>query len=472
MGARQTPVYAVMRARIASNRAPCFRIPSSSDSAQPEHASLRSTKIKRVTAASFIGTALEGYDFLLYASAAALVFGQLFFPVGGDPIIGTLLAFSTFSVGFIARPIGGIIAGHYGDRIGRKPMLVLTLIVMGVATTLIGFLPTYEQVGVLAPILLTLLRVVQGLAYGGEWGGAVLMVVEYAPENRRGFWGGFPQSAVPFGFLVATAVLGLSINFSGDQFLVWGWRIPFVLSILPVLVGLYIRLKIEETPVFQKVKEQAGNEHVPIVTALKKYPRQILLAAGAFVLVSGPYYIIISFMLSYGTTTLGVPRETMLTGVLIASAIQVVACIGFAALSDFVGRLPVLLGGGIFMLLYAYPMFWLVNTGDTTAIWFAMSFGLFAFGALYGPIAAFFAELFVANVRYSAASLGFQLGQVFGGGFAPFISTLLLAATGGAYWPVPLYMIVLTLIGLVSIWKLGETYKPGAATSLEATTGD
>ena len=396
------------------------------------------------------------------------MFGQLFFPVSDDPTIGTLLAFSTFTIGFIARPIGGIIAGHYGDRIGRKPMLVWTLMLMGVTTTLIGLLPTYAQVGILAPILLTILRLLQGLSYGGEWGGAVLMVVEYAPENQRGFWGSFPQAATPFGFLIATAVLGLSIQFSGDQFLVWGWRIPFLLSILPVLVGLYIRLRIDETPVFQRVKERAADERIPLVRAFKEYPRQILLAAGAFVLVSGPYYMIISFMLSYGVTTLGVPRSTMLNGVLIASAIQSVACIGFGALTDVVGRRPVIFGGGVFMLFYAYPMFWMVNTTDPTIIWVAMSLGLFAFGALYGPIGAYFAELFVADVRYSAVSLGNQLGQVFGGGLAPFISTLLLAATGGAYWPVPLYMIVLTLIGLASIWALGETYRPGQAADLEA----
>jgi MFS family permease len=387
--------------------------------------------------------------------------------VGDDPAVGTLLAFSTFTVGFLARPVGGIIAGHYGDKLGRKPMLVITLIVMGAATTLIGFLPTYEQVGVLAPILLVVLRLIQGLAYGGEWGGAVLMVVEYAPANRRGFWGGFPQSAVPFGFLIATAVLGLSLKISGDQFLVWGWRVPFILSILPVLVGLYIRLKIDETPVFQKVKEKAADAGIPLMMAVKKYPRQILFAAGAFILVSGPYYIIVSFVLSYGTTTLGVARETMLTGVLIASAVQIFSCIGFATLSDFVGRRPVLFGGGIFMLAYAYPMFWMVNTGEPMIIWLAMSLGLFAFGALYGPIAAYFAELFVANVRYSAASLGYQMGQVLGGGLAPFVSQALLAGSGGEYWPVPLYMMFLTAIGLASIWALGETYRPGSPTQLE-----
>ena len=362
--------------------------------------------MKRVAAASFIGTALEGYDFLLYASAAALVFGQLFFPVTEDPLIGTLLAYSTFFVGFIARPVGGIVAGHYGDKIGRKPMLVLTLIVMGVVTMLIGFLPTYEQIGILAPILLTLLRLIQGLAYGGEWGGAILMVVEYAPEDKRGFWGSLPQAAVPLGFLVATAVLSASIAISGDQFLVWGWRIPFILSILPVLVGLYIRLKIDETPEFQKVREQSATAKTPVIEAFKLQGKQILLATGTFVLVSGPYYIIISFMLSYGTTVLGVDRQVMLNGVLIASFIQIFACIGFASLSDKVGRRPVIFGGGIFMLLYAFPLFWMVNTADPLIIGLALSLGLLAFGALYGPIAAFVAELFAAHVRYNAASLG------------------------------------------------------------------
>ncbi len=395
-----------------------------------------------------------------HASAAALVFGELFFPVGDDPITGTLLAFSTFTAGFFARPIGGIIAGHYGDKFGRKPMLVLTLTVMGVTTMLIGFLPTYAQIGIAAPILLTILRLIQGLAYGGEWGGAVLMVVEYAPENRRGFWGSIPQAAAPCGFLIATAMLTLSINISGDQFLVWGWRIPFIVSILPVFVGLYIRIKISETPVFQKIMERSASEQTPLSRAIKAYGKQILLAAGAFVLVSGPFYIIVSFMLSYGTMILGVDRNVMLNGVLIASAIQIFACIGFGALSDVVGRRPVLFGGGIFMLVYAYPMFWIVNTANPTYIWMALSLGLFAFGALYGPIAAYFAELFEANVRYTAASLGYQVGQIFGGGFAPFVSTALLAATAGAYWPVPLYMMVLTVIGLLSIWGLSETNRP------------
>jgi MHS family shikimate/dehydroshikimate transporter-like MFS transporter len=413
--------------------------------------------MKKVAAASFIGTALEGYDFLLYASAAALVFGELFFPVSEDPLIGVLLAYSTFFVGFIARPIGGIIAGHYGDKIGRKPMLVITLTVMGVVTMLIGFLPTYAQIGIFAPILLTLLRFIQGLAYGGEWGGAILMVIEYAPEDKRGFWGSLPQSAVPFGFLLATAVLSACIAISGDQFLVWGWRIPFILSILPVLVGLYIRMNIDETPEFKKIREKSATAQTPMIEAFRSQGKQILLATGAFILVSGPYYIIISFMLSYGTTSLGIERQVMLTGVLIASAIQIFACIGFAALSDKVGRKPVLYGGGLFMLAYAFPLFWLVNTANPFVIWSALSLGLFAFGALYGPIAAFFAELFMSKVRYTAASLGYQMGQVFGGGLAPFISTALLAWAGGAYWPVPVYMMVLTLIGLASIWGLAET---------------
>jgi MFS family permease len=303
---------------------------------------------------------------------------------------------------------------------------------------------------------------VQGLAYGGEWGGAVLMVIEYAPENRRGFWGSIPQAAVPFGFLLATAVLSFSISISGDQFLVWGWRIPFILSILPVLVGLYIRMKIDETPEFQKIREQSAAAQAPLVEAVTKYWKQIILATGVFVLVSGPYYIIISFMLSYATGTLGIDREVILTSVLIASAVQIFACVGFATLSDKVGRRPVMFGGGIFMLLYAFPLFWLVNTGDPLIIGVAMSLGLFGLGALYGPVAAFFAELFASNVRYTAASLGYQVGQIFGGGIAPFVSTGLLAMTGGAYWPVPVYMMVLTAIGLASIWGLAETNRPKA----------
>ena len=219
-------------------------------------------------------------------------------------------------------------------------------------------------------------------------------------------------------------------------------------------------MKIDETPEFQKIRAQSAAARAPLVEAVSSYWKQILLATGVFVLVSGPYYIIISFMLSYGTTTLGVARDVMLTGVLIASGVQIFACVGFAALSDVVGRRPVLFGGGLFMLVYAYPLFWLVNTGDPLTIWAALSLGLFAFGALYGPIAAYFAELFVSNVRYTAASLGYQMGQVFGGGIAPFVSTALLAATGGAYWPVPLYMMVLTVIGLGSIWALAETNTP------------
>jgi MFS transporter, MHS family, shikimate and dehydroshikimate transport protein len=416
------------------------------------------SSIRRVAGASFIGTALEGYDLLLYATAAALVFNQLFFP-SGDPLVGTVLAFSTFAVGFIARPVGGILAGHYGDKIGRKPMLVITLTVMGLATVLIGFLPTYAQVGVWAPIFLTTLRLIQGLAYGGEWGGAVLMVVEYSPRDQRGFWGSFPQAAVPLGLVVATGALTLSQAISGDQFLVWGWRIPFILSILPVAVGLYIRLKISETPVFREVKEIQARAQVPILEAIRSYPKQILLAAGSFILVSGGYYVIVTFMLSYGTTVLGLQNSVMLNGVMIASAAQIIACVAFAALSDRIGRRPVILGGAVFMILYSFPLFWMVNTANPQVIWLALALGLTAFGALYGPIAAFFAELFRARVRYSAASLGYQVGQVLGGGISPLIATALLASFAGAYWPVATFLVVLSIIGLVCVLILGETYR-------------
>ena len=416
------------------------------------------SSIRRVAISSFVGTALEGYDFLLYATAAALVFNQLFFPLE-DPLIGILLAFSTFAVGFFARPVGGILAGHYGDKIGRKPMLVITLTVMGLATVLIGFLPTYAQVGVWAPIFLTTLRLIQGLAVGGEWGGAVLMVVEYSPRNRRGFWGSFPQAAGPLALVLAIGVLSASQAISGDQFLVWGWRIPFILSILPTAVGLYIRARIAETPIFREVRESQARAQLPILEAIRSYPKQILLAAGSFILVSGGYYVIAVFMLSYGTIVLELQGSVMLNGVMIGSAAQIVSCVAFAALSDRIGRRPVILAGAAFMILYSFPLFWMINTENAQVIWLALSLGLIAFGALYGPIAAFFAELFRARVRYSAASLGSQIGQVLGGGLSPLIATALLASFAGAYWPVATFLVVLSVIGLVCVLILGETYQ-------------
>ena len=411
---------------------------------------------RRAVVGSFFGTALEAYDFLLYGSAAGLVFNKLFFPTS-DPMAGTLLAFATYAVGFVARPIGGIIIGNYGDRVGRKPMLLFTLSLMGIVTALIGVLPTYQQVGILAPILLTVLRFVQGIAYGGEWGGAVLVVIEHAPPGRRGFLGGFPNGGVPFGLVIAAGTLSLSAALSGPDFLSWGWRVPFLLSIVMIAIGIYVRTRIVETPEFLALKRAGRDRPLPVLDALRRHWREILLTAGTFLLVNGGYFVIVVFMLSYGGVRLGVGITAMLNAVMVASFFQVFACVGFGALSDRVGRRPVVMGGAVFIALYIFPLFAMIDTKDPALITLAMTLGLVGFGALYGPVAAFFTEIFSAEVRYSGASIGYQIGAVFGGGLAPLISTALSAQFGGATWPVCLYVIALAVLALVCLGLIGET---------------
>ena len=414
------------------------------------------TSLQKVIAASLIGSVIEWYDFFIYGTAAALIFGQLFFP-GSDPLIGTLYSFGTYAVGFIARPIGGVFCGHYGDKIGRKSMLVMTLIVMGVATTLVGLLPTYESIGIWAPILLVVLRFLQGFAVGGEWGGATLMAVEYAPPGRRGFFGSWPGMGIPAGLVVATAVFTASSSLPPEQFLSWGWRIPFLVSIVLVAVGLFVRLKILETPAFQQMQESGGSSELPVVDVFRYYWRSLLLTMGAFFLLNGGFYVTVTFMLAYGTQNIGVGSGTMLTGVLIAGTVQIFAIGAFAALSDRVGRRPVYLGGAIFLLLFSFPLFWMVNTGVAPLIWLAMSIAIVALGAMYGPSGAFFSELFSTRVRYSGASLGYQLASAVAGGFAPVIAVALLSAYG--YPAVALYMIVMALITITAVYLATETYQ-------------
>ena len=416
---------------------------------------------RRAVFGSFFGTALEAYDFLLYGSAAGLVFNKLFFP-STDPLSGTLLAFVTFAVGFIARPIGGIFIGNYGDKFGRKPMLLLTLGLMGIVTAAIGVLPTYAQAGIFAPIMLTVLRFIQGIAYGGEWGGAVLVVVEHAPPNRRGFFGGFPGGGVPLGLVIATGALSLTVRATGDNFLTWGWRLPFLFSIVMIAIGLYVRTKILETPEFLALQKEGRGSRLPILDAVKRYYREILLTSGTFLLINGGYFIVVVFMLSYGGVTLGMGIGTMLNAVMVASAVQVVACIGFGALSDRIGRVPVVMVGAIFIGLYVFPLFWLVQTKNPLLVTLALTIALTAFGAVYGPVAAYFTEIFDTSVRYSGASLGYQIGAVFGGGLAPLIATALLAKFGGAIWPVCLYVIGLSVLAVICLSILGEPKRAGA----------
>ena len=328
--------------------------------------------IKKVAAASFIGTTIEWYDFFLYGTAAALVFGELFFPES-EPLVGTLLAFGTYAVGFAARPIGGVVFGHFGDRIGRKSMLVLSLLIMGVATFLIGVLPTFASIGIMAPILLVVLRFAQGIGVGGEWGGAVLMSVEHAPKGRRGFFGSWPQMGVPAGLLLSTGVFALVQAMTSEAaFMSWGWRVPFLASAILVGVGLFIRLKIMESPAFERVKETKTEAPKPIVDVVRKYPREVLTAMGMRVAENGCFYILTVFVLAYGEDELGLAKGTMLTGVIIAAAIGLVTVPLWGALSDRVGRKPLYLAGAVVTTLWAFPLFGLINTESPVLIWLSI----------------------------------------------------------------------------------------------------
>ncbi|MBV9453091.1 MAG: MHS family MFS transporter [Rubrobacter sp.] len=417
--------------------------------------------ISQILGASFIGTTIEWYDFFLYGTAATLVFGQLFFPTGNQ-LISTLSALGTFAVGFIIRPLGGIIFGHYGDRLGRKTVLVLTLSMMGVATFLIGLLPTYDAIGVLAPILLVLLRVVQGLGVGGEWGGAALMAVEYAPEDKRGYYGSWPQMGVPAGLLLSTGVFGVVSFLPNDQFLSWGWRVPFLLSIILIGVGLFIRARLLETPSFSEVQESETEAQMPIIDVFRNYPKNVFLAIGARVASDGAFYVFSVFILDYATRTLGLPRPTILLGVALASALELFTIPAFGVISDSTGRRPIYLAGTVLMLILAYPYFLMIQTGSTILVLLASVLGLsIAHATMYGPMSAYFAELFGTRVRYSGVSLGYQLASIIGGGLGPLISTYLVAAASGNFWPVVIWIIGLCIITLVSVLAAAETFQGG-----------
>jgi metabolite-proton symporter len=410
--------------------------------------------IRLVAVASMIGTTIEWYDFFLYGTAAALVFNKLFFPTF-DPLVGTLASFGTYTVGFIARPIGGVVIGHYGDRIGRKSMLILTLIIMGVATFGIGLLPTYAQVGPWAAVALVLLRVAQGFGVGGEWGGAVLMAVEHAPAGARGFYGSWPQIGVPAGLLLSTAVFAQFARLPEDQFLSWGWRIPFLLSLLLVGVGLIIRLRILETPAFARLRATRTEARRPIVELLRTQRKEVLLAIGARLAENGAFYIYTVFSLVYGTQRVGIARQTVLNGVLIAAACALFSIPLCGALSDRLGRRPVYLFGACVTALFAYPLFWLLDTGSTVLVWLALVVALvFGHSPMYGPQAAFLSELFGTRVRYSGASLGSQLSSVIAGGLSPFIATALLPYGRGA---LASYIIAMALVTIVTVLMTSET---------------
>ncbi|MGI5166650.1 MFS transporter [Spirillospora sp. CA-253888] len=417
----------------------------------------RSGGIGRIVGASLIGTTVEWYDFFLYGSAAALVFNKLFFPTA-DPLTGTLIAFTTYAIGFLARPLGGIVFGHFGDRIGRKKLLVVSLLMMGGATFAMGLLPTYATVGVAAPVLLTLLRLVQGFALGGEWGGAVLIVSEHGGAERRGFWASWPQSGAPGGNLLATGVLALLAAVQSDAaFLSWGWRIPFLLSGVLVIIGLWIRVSVSESPVFLEAKARAGETpHVPGVEVFKKSWRQVLVAIGTRFGENVSYYILTSFLLVYVTTHLELSKSTALNAVLIGSAIHFVTIPLWGALSDRVGRRPVTLIGAVGMAGWAFAFFALVDGKSFPVITLAVTVGLLFHGAMYGPQAAFISEMFDTRVRYTGASMGSQLSSIIAGALAPIIAVELLKDHDSGT-PVALYMCLAAVVTVVTVALARET---------------
>jgi metabolite-proton symporter len=420
----------------------------------------------RVILASTIGSALEWYDFFLYGTAAALVFGEAFFPKF-DPLVGTLLSFATFGVGFFARPFGGLFFGYLGDRHGRKPVLIATLLLVGIGTVLIGCLPTYAMVGVWAPIGLVLLRLVQGFGAGAEYGGAVIMLVEYAPRRHRGLWGGFAPLGVSVGNLLAAGAFAAVSMLPHDQFMSWGWRVPFLLSIVLILVGLYIRYRVMETPVFlAAVARRAGATVAenPLLDSVRRQPRNFLVLLGARIAENGLGYLFPVFGLAYVTNTLGVDKPAALGALMVAYVIELFTIPAFSALSDRIGRRPVYLFGALSGIALAFPFFWLVGTREW--IWITVAFVLaraIVIAAMFGPQAAYFAELFAPSRRYSGFAFARELGSIVSGGPAPFVATALVAWASGAWWPVALYIVLLSGITAFAVWCGPETYRDDIA---------
>ncbi|MFF2496834.1 MFS transporter [Peribacillus sp. NPDC058075] len=427
-------------------------------------------QMRRILVASLVGSSIEWFDYFLYGTVAALVFNQLFF-VNEDPTIGLLLSYASFALAFFIRPFGGVIFSHIGDRIGRKKTLVITLSLMGFATFGMGLLPTYQAVGIWAPILLITLRLVQGLGIGGEWGGALLLAVEYAPAEKRGLFGAIPQMGVTIGMLLGTVALSIMTLLPESAFMTWGWRIPFIFSALLVFFGLWIRKGIDETPSFKKVKESGEVPKLPIVETLKNYWREVLIAVGAKVVETAPFYIFSTFVVSYATANLGFSRTATLTAVMIATIITTILIPFMGMLSDTIGRKKLFIGGTIGMALFAFPYFWLLQQKSVLLLIVATVIGL---GVIWAPITAvlgtMFSEIFDARIRYTGITLGYQIGAALAGGTAPLVATALLNRFNNSYVPVAIYIIFASVLSLAAIWavkdrsnqKLDETHNTSA----------
>ncbi|MBV7433632.1 MHS family MFS transporter [Cardiobacteriaceae bacterium TAE3-ERU3] len=407
---------------------------------------------RRVLMASLIGSAIEWFDYFLYGTVAALVFSDLFFP-SEDPAVGTMLAYLSFALSFFIRPFGGIIFSHIGDKIGRKKTLVMTLSLMGGATVLMGLLPTYQAIGIAAPIIMVILRLMQGLGIGGEWGGAMLLAVEYAPAEKRGFFGSIPQTGVTIGMLLATLALTVMSLLPDDQFISWGWRVPFVLSAVLVFVGLWIRKGIDETPAFRENRAKGDIAKVPLFETLRTHRREVLIAIGAKFVETAPFYIMAVFIIGYATKNLHFTRTETFNAVTIAVIITTFLIPLMGKLSDKVGRKPVYIGGTLMMMAYAFPYFWLLQSGSFTLLIVATVIGL---GIIWAPITAvlgtMFSEIFSTNVRYTGITLGYQIGAAVAGGTAPLVAEFLLREFDQSYVPIAVYIIFTGIISLIAIY--------------------
>jgi MHS family shikimate/dehydroshikimate transporter-like MFS transporter len=424
--------------------------------------------IRKVVISALVGASLEWYDFFLYGVVAGIVFNKLYFPAS-DPTVSTMLAYATFAVGFVTRPLGGVIFGHFGDKLGRKSMLVITLMIMGVATFLIGLIPTYAQIGIGAPLLLLLMRVMQGIGLGGEWGGAVLMAYEYAPKGKRGFYASLPQIGLAIGLCMASGVVALlSWLLTDAQFMAWGWRIAFLLSGVMVVVGMYIRLSVQETPEFAAVKAHNAESRIPFFDMIRRYPGNVLKGMGARY-IDGVFFNIFGvFSINYLTNTVKISRTDALLGVMGAALVMIVTIPYFGRLSDRIGRTRVFMWGSIITALSAFPGFWLMThaQGNVTLVWLSIIVPLgILYAAVYGPEAALFCDLFDAKVRYTGISFVYQFSGIFASGITPIIATALLKSGDGDPWQVCLYVVFAGAVSAVCAWSIGRGPK---ATSLAA----